>query len=142
MKKYVKWLLGAAAIGSSIGLIIAHFCKKSRKNNSEEAVAMEEEDFDLDSDLKPSSERGYVSLNKTQKTAAEEAVDSSETEPAEETETADSSDTEPGNEAKPADSSEEATDTEESEAKEDTSDAVETEADKTDASSDEETISE
>ena len=70
MKKYVKWLLGAAAIGSSIGLIIAHFCKKSKKENNEEVVAMEEEDFDLDSDLKPSSERGYVSLNKTQEMAA------------------------------------------------------------------------
>ena len=128
MKKYVKWLLGAAAIGSSIGLIIAHFCKKSKKDNNEETAAMEEEDFDLDSDLKPSSERGYVSLNKTQETANEEAVDSSVAEPE--------------NEAKPADSSEEVADAEESETKENTSDAVETKADKTDASSDEETVSE
>ena len=99
MKKYVKWLLGAAAIGSSIGLIIAHFCKNSKRHNSEETAAMEEEDFDLDSDLKPSSERGYVSLNKTQENPEEKTADSSEaetetTEEAQQTETADSSDAE------------------------------------------------
>lgn len=72
MKKYVKWLLGAVTVGSSIGLIIAHFCKNSKKRASEEASVMEEEDFDLDGDLKPSSERGYVSLNKVQENTEEE----------------------------------------------------------------------
>lgn len=90
MKKYVKWLLGAAAVGSSIGLIIAHFCKNSKKHDSEESAAMEEDDFDLDSDLKPSSDRGYVSLNKTQESPEEEAVDSSDTETTKEAQQAES----------------------------------------------------
>ena len=29
MKKFLKWLLGLAAVGTGIGLIIAYFCKDS-----------------------------------------------------------------------------------------------------------------
>jgi hypothetical protein len=45
---------------------------------------MEEEDFDLDNDLKPVSERGYVHLNK----AASDTADT-EKEPSQETQTTD-----------------------------------------------------
>ena len=29
MKKFLKWFLGLAAVGTAIGLIIAYFCKDS-----------------------------------------------------------------------------------------------------------------
>lgn len=65
MKKFLKWFLGLAAVGSAVGLIIAYFCKD---RNAETAPYSEdfheEEDFDLDSDLKP-VEREYVPLKKS-----------------------------------------------------------------------------
>ena len=65
MKKFLKWLLGLAAVGTGIGLIIAYFCKDSDAVSEYDCTEdMEEEDFDLDNDLKPVSERGYVHLNK------------------------------------------------------------------------------
>ncbi|MDY4170630.1 MAG: hypothetical protein SOY20_12120 [[Ruminococcus] gnavus] len=83
MKKFLKWLLGLAAVGTAIGLIIAYFCKDSDTVSEYDCTEdMEEEDFDLDSDLKPVSERGYVHLNKT----AADAADVPE-EPSKETET-------------------------------------------------------
>ena len=73
MKKFLKWFLGLAAVGTAIGLIIAYFCKDS-----------EEEDFDLDNDLKPVSERGYVHLNKAASDTAH-----TEEEPSQETQATD-----------------------------------------------------
>lgn len=65
MKKFLKWFLGLAAVGTAIGLIIAYFCKDSDAVSEYDCTEdMEEEDFDLDNDLKPVSERGYVHLNK------------------------------------------------------------------------------
>ena len=65
MKKFLKWLLGLAAVGTGIGLIIAYFCKDSDAVSEYDCTEdMEEEDFDLDNDLKPVSERGYVHLSK------------------------------------------------------------------------------
>lgn len=65
MKKFLKWFLGLAAVGTAIGLIIAYFCKDSDAVSEYDCTEdMEEEDFDLDNDLKPVSERGYVHLKK------------------------------------------------------------------------------
>ena len=85
MKKFLKWLLGLAAVGTGIGLIIAYFCKDSDAVSEYDCTEdMEEEDFDLDNDLKPVSERGYVHLNK----AASDTADTEE-EPSQETQATD-----------------------------------------------------
>ena len=65
MKKFLKWFSLLAAAGVAIGLVIAYFCKSSDKENIEDdSDFTEDEDFDLDVDLKPASEREYVSLNR------------------------------------------------------------------------------
>ena len=69
MKKLLKWFLGFAAIGTAVGLAVAYFCKNSAVEYGEDDSDTEDKDFDLDVDLKPASERGYVSL---QKSAAEQ----------------------------------------------------------------------
>ena len=75
MKKFLKWLAAILAVGSVVGIVIAYLCKESKD---------EDEDFrfdcddDLDSDLQPVSERGYVSLKKSgaeTEPVAAEAVD-------------------------------------------------------------------
>ena len=74
-KKWSKCLLALAGIGTAIGIGIAFFKKKQHTldDNNEFSEDFEDEDFDLDSDLEPVSERSYVSLN-------QETEDSSETE--------------------------------------------------------------
>ena len=65
MKKFLKWFSLLAAAGAAIGLVIAYFCKSSDKENIEDdSDFTEDEDFDLDVDLKPASDREYVSLNR------------------------------------------------------------------------------
>lgn len=72
MKKNAKWLTALAVAGTVIGLIIAYFCKK--KNETSEFDEDDfEDDFDLDGDLKPVSEREYVPLNKAADLAAHKA---------------------------------------------------------------------
>lgn len=64
MKKLLKWFSIFAVIGTAIGLAVAYFCKSSSGNPDEdEKDYAEDEDFDLDADLKP-AEREYVSLKK------------------------------------------------------------------------------
>lgn len=57
-----------------------HFSRKSNihlTNNSEFSDDFEDEDFDLDSDLEPVTQRSYVSLNQeTEETPAEEETSS------------------------------------------------------------------
>ncbi len=86
MKKYWKWILALVATGTAVGLIIAYFCKKN--NEFDELDEFAEDDFDLDVDLQPVSEREYVSLKKAAtETVAEEAEKTTEeTEEAEVTE--------------------------------------------------------
>ena len=63
----LKVFLTLAAIGSFIGFILAYFCKSSTKQDMESLENEETdftEDFSLDGDLKPVSDRGYVSLTK------------------------------------------------------------------------------
>ena len=65
MKKFLKWFSLLAVAGAAIGLVIAYFCKSSDKENIEDdSDFTEDEDFDLDVDLKPASDREYVSLNR------------------------------------------------------------------------------
>ena len=80
MKKFLKWFLGLAAVGTAIGLIIAYFCKDSDAVSEYDCTEdMEEEDFDLDNDLKPVSERGYVHLNKAASDTADTEEEPSQT---------------------------------------------------------------
>jgi len=71
--KWGKTVLGLAAVG---GAVAAGALYLSKKNKCEECegcdVDFEDEDFDLDSDLKPVGDRGYVSLTPS---AEEEAVE-------------------------------------------------------------------
>ena len=57
-----------AAAGTAIGLIISYFCKEAafRRTRTEDAPDLTE-DEDLDVDLKPVSDREYVSLQKNDK---------------------------------------------------------------------------
>lgn len=67
LKKGFKVFLTLAAIGSFIGFILAYFCKSSTKQDMESLENEETdftEDFSLDGDLKPVSDREYVSLTK------------------------------------------------------------------------------
>ena len=72
-------LAALAGIGAAIGIGIAFFKKKQHTldDNSEFSDDFEDEDFDLDSDLEPVTQRSYVSLNQeTEETPAEEETSS------------------------------------------------------------------
>ena len=64
MKKFLKWFSLIALAGTAVGLVIAYFCKSGAEESAEDDVFTEDEDFDLDVDLKPASDREYVSLNR------------------------------------------------------------------------------
>lgn len=65
MKKLVKWFSIFAVIGTAIGLAVAYFCKNSSDIPEENDPAeTEDDDFDLDADLQPASDREYVSLKR------------------------------------------------------------------------------
>lgn len=74
MKKYWKWFAAFVAIGTAVGLVIAYFCKKRCKSDGIDEdldfTDEEEDDFDLDVDLKPVSDREYVPLKKAAGTEA------------------------------------------------------------------------
>lgn len=76
MKKFLKWFVTLAAIGTAIGLIIAYFCKgRCCCGCCEEDQDFEEDDdFDLDSDLEPVADRVYVQVppNKAADVSSEE----------------------------------------------------------------------
>ena len=86
MKKVIKWFSIFAVIGTAIGLVIAYFCKNNSENSGENNSGhTEEEDFDLDADLKPASEREYVSLSKDPENAdKQDAAEKEEAESSEE----------------------------------------------------------
>lgn len=78
-KKWSKFLLALAGIGAAIGIGIAFFKKKQHTldDNSEFSDDFEDEDFDLDSDLEPVTQRSYVSLNpEAEETPAKEETPS------------------------------------------------------------------
>lgn len=80
MNKLWKRLFGLAAIGSAAAGIFYYF-KKAKADDEDDFDddlddIFENESFDLDNDLKPVSDRGYVPL--TPKTDSEENADSDE----------------------------------------------------------------
>ena len=62
--KWGKRLLGLVAVGAAVGGVIAYLNKKNDCCNSEDEFSddFENEDFDLDEDLKEATSREYVSL--------------------------------------------------------------------------------
>ena len=73
MKKLIKWFSIFAVIGTAVGLIVAYFCKSSsdERDYEDDEFFTEDEDFDLDADLRP-AQREYVSLKKeTEENASE-----------------------------------------------------------------------
>ena len=62
MSKWKKTLLGLAAVGGAVAAGALYFTKKNACKECDECdIEFEDEDFDLDSDLKP-VDREYVSL--------------------------------------------------------------------------------
>jgi len=74
MSKWLKSLLGIAAIGGAAAGVF-YYLKKSN-SDAEDLFEdeFEDEDFDLDNDLKPASDREYVSLNAQAKEEVAEEV--------------------------------------------------------------------
>ncbi len=63
MSKWIKRMLGLAAVGSAAAGLY-YYLKKSPSDNTEDDMdEFEDEDFDLDNDLKPVGDREYVPLN-------------------------------------------------------------------------------
>lgn len=62
MAKWIKRILGLAAMGGAVAGIIYYFKKLDSDTEEDFSEDFEDEDFDLDSDLKPASDREYVSL--------------------------------------------------------------------------------
>lgn len=82
MSKWLKRLLGLAAIGSTIAGFIYYFKKISKDTPEDSTDDFEDEDFDLDNDLKPVTDREYVPLGGTPKEESNEETETSKTEDA------------------------------------------------------------
>ena len=78
MPKWMKRLLSLAAVGGVIAGLAYYFKKSESYCDDDYAEDFEDEDFDLDNDLKPVTEREYVPLNSATKeeTGASSASDS------------------------------------------------------------------
>lgn len=67
-QKLGKFLLGLALVGTVAGIVISYLNKKDQAHTSTDCTDIpEDEDFDLDSDLKPISDREYVPLGTPKK---------------------------------------------------------------------------
>ena len=76
MSNWGKTLLGLAVAGGAVAAGALYLTKKNKCEECDDCdFEMEDEDFDLDSDLKPASERGYVSLTPSSEEDAEDAVE-------------------------------------------------------------------
>ena len=71
MAKWGKKLLGLAAIGGAAAGLVYYLKSKEEIDLDDFEDELDDDDFDLDNDLKPVGERGYVPL--TPKKEAEEA---------------------------------------------------------------------
>lgn len=68
MANWGKKLLGLAAIGGVVAGLVYYFKNNDSCDVEDEFYDdLEDEDFDLDNDLKPVTDREYVPLNPTQK---------------------------------------------------------------------------
>ena len=76
MSKWGKTLLGLAAVGGAVAAGALYYTKKNKCTEDEAFEdVFEDDDFDLDSDLKPVTDREYVPLTPSaNEEAAEEAV--------------------------------------------------------------------
>lgn len=74
MKKWGKGLMGLVAAGGALAGLIYYLKKKDSCEDDD----FEDDDFDLDSDLKPVSDREYVSLNPSVKSEEDSEEDSGE----------------------------------------------------------------
>lgn len=79
MSKWVKRLLGIAAIATTVAGLFYFLKKEDTASEEDFEDDFEDEDFDLDTDLKPASERGYVSL-KPQSNSEETEADNEKSE--------------------------------------------------------------
>ena len=89
MAKWGKKLLGLAAIGGAAAGLVYYLKSKEELDFDDE---LDDDDFDLDNDLKPVGERGYVPL--TPKKEAEDADASDDEKAPEAVEEADKADEE------------------------------------------------
>lgn len=71
--KWGKRILGLVAVGAAVGGVIAYLDKKNNCCNDDDEFAddFENEDFDLDEDLKEATSREYVSLTPDTSSEAE-----------------------------------------------------------------------
>lgn len=81
MAKWIKRLLGLAAIGGAAAGLVYYF-KSKNVDVDEFEDCFEDNDFDLDSDLKP-ADREYVSLTPAADTEEAEKVPAADAEEAE-----------------------------------------------------------
>lgn len=63
MAKWLKKLFGLAAVAGAAAGVFYYLKKRDTDETDEFEEDFEEEDFDLDNDLKPASDREYVPLN-------------------------------------------------------------------------------
>ena len=84
MKKTLKWLAAILAVGTVVGIVIAYLCKGNKDEDEDFRFDCYEDDFDLDSDLQPVSERGYVSLKKSSAETDSNIEEADVSDPAEE----------------------------------------------------------
>lgn len=71
MKKLITKILGATAAGAAIVGVIYYFTSKRDKDDDFGDDSFTDDDFDLDEDLKPASNREYVSLSHVKQQAGE-----------------------------------------------------------------------
>ena len=62
MSKWIKRVLGLAAVGSAAAGLYYYLKKSSSDTTDDDMDEFEDEDFDLDNDLKPVGDREYVPL--------------------------------------------------------------------------------
>ena len=77
MSKWGKTLLGLAAVGGAVAAGALYYTKKNKCTEDEAFEdVFEDDDFDLDSDLKPVTDREYVPLTPSanEEAACEEAA--------------------------------------------------------------------
>lgn len=87
MAKWIKRILGLAAISGAVAGVIYYFKKFGSEKEDDFSEEFEDEDFDLDSDLKPASDREYVSLTpKTEEADSSESARTDDTNDIEDTE--------------------------------------------------------
>ena len=79
MSKWIKRVLGLAAVGSAVAGLYYYLKKSSSDNTADDMDDFEDEDFDLDNDLKPVGDREYVPLNTPSKDSSDaKATDAEE----------------------------------------------------------------